>query len=100
MQRAFQRLIEKTIDPAIPFVLSREDIDCAMTGFAAAQWVIDLLKWSYKYAPMHQHHRILGLLLGYSASAIAEHDAREFAGKPIKVEPTSKQLRDCRSCKE
>ena len=62
MQRAFQHLIEKTIDPAIPFVLSREDIECAMMGFAGAQWVIDLLTWSYRYAPLHQHHRILGPL--------------------------------------
>ena len=72
----------------IPFVLPREDFPCAMTGFAAAPWVVDLLAWSYKQPP-RQHHRILGLLLGYSANAIAEHDAREFAGKPITDEAKS-----------
>ena len=65
----------------IPFVLPRKDIECAMTGFAAAQWVVDLLAWSYDQ-PIRQHHRIIGLLLGYSADAIAEHDTREFAGMP------------------
>ena len=69
-------------DTVIPFVLPREDFPCAMTGYAAATWVVDLLAWSYKQ-PIRQHHRIIGLLLGYSANAIAEHDAREFAGKPI-----------------
>ena len=53
-----------------------------MTGYAAAAWVVDLLAWSYEQ-PLRQHHRIIGLLLGYSVNAIAEHDAREFAGKPI-----------------
>ena len=72
----------------IPFVLPREDCPCAMTGYAAAPWVVDLLAWSYKQ-PLRQHHRIIGLLLGYSANAIAEHDAREFAGKPITDEPRS-----------
>ena len=72
----------------IPFVLPREDFPCAMTGYAAAPWVVDLLAWSYKQ-PLRQHHRIIGLLLGYSANAIAEHDAREFAGKPITDEARS-----------
>ena len=72
----------------IPFVLPREDFPCAMTGYAAATWVVDLLAWSYKQ-PIRQHHRIIGLLLGYSANAIAEHDAREFAGKPITDESRS-----------
>ena len=66
----------------LPFVLPREDFPCAMTGYAAAAWVVDLLAWSYEQ-PLRQHHRIIGLLLGYSVNAIAEHDAREFAGKPI-----------------
>ena len=66
----------------IPFVLPRKDFPCAMTGYAAASWVVDLLAWSYEQ-PLHQHHRIIGLLLGYSVSAIAEHDAREFSGKPV-----------------
>ena len=74
---------------AIPFVLPREDMGCAMTGFASAQWVIDLLAWSYDNAPLRQRHQILGLLLGYSPEMVAEHDAREFAGHPTAL-PTSK----------
>ena len=82
MEDAFIRLGQTVGGDIIPFVLPRRNADCAMTGFAAAQWVIDLLKWSYDQAPVRQHHRILGLLLGYSVEAIARHDAREFAGKP------------------
>lgn len=73
----------------IPFVLPREDFPCAMTGYAAAPWVVDLLAWSYKQ-PIRQHHRIIGLLLGYSANAIEDHDAREFAGKSITGESKSR----------
>ena len=82
MEGAFVRLGQTVGGDAIPFVLPRRDADCAMTGFAAAQWVIHLLRWSYDHAPVRQHHRILGLLLGYSVEAIARHDDREFAGKP------------------
>lgn len=85
MKRALVRLNQLTgasAGSAIPFVLLRADMGCAMVGFAAAQWVVDLLEWSYRQAPMRQHHCIIGLLLGYSASAIAEHDAREYAGLP------------------
>ena len=77
----FIRLNQVSADSAIPFVLPRRDMDCAMIGFAAAPWVIDLLEWSYEQ-PLQHHHRIIGLLLGYSPSAIAEHDNREFAGNP------------------
>lgn len=66
----------------IPFVFPRKDMDCAMAGFAAAEWVIDLLRWSYDQ-PWRRHHQIVGLLLGYTPSAIAEHDAHEFAGNPM-----------------
>ena len=67
---------------AIPFVLKRKDMDCAMVGFASHQWVINLLEWSYNHAPLREHHRIIRLLLGYSTDAIAEHDDLEFAGNP------------------
>ena len=89
MVNRFQWLNQKTVDPAIAFVLPRKDFPCAMTGYAAAPWVIELLAWSYEHAPLKQQHQIMGLLLGYSASQIAEHDAREFAGKPITDEPKS-----------
>ena len=47
MVKAFVRLNQVAKNPAIPFVLPRNDMDCAMTGFAAAPWVIELLQWSY-----------------------------------------------------
>ena len=97
MINTFVRLNQVAVDPAIPFVLPRRDMNCAMTGFAAAPWVIELLQWSYDHAPLRQHHRIIGLLLGYSVSAIAEHDSREFAGQP-KDQSTSTQQRADSKC--
>ena len=83
MRQAFDYLHEAASrwDNVIPFVLPRGDMECAMTGFAAEPWVIDLLAWSYRQ-PLRQHHQILGLLLGYSAKAIAKHDVSEFVGMP------------------
>ena len=90
MRHAFDTLnqVSARYESVIPFVLPRQDIDCAMTGFAAAPWVVDLLAWSYEQ-PLRQHHQIIGLLLGYSVQAIAEHDAREFGGRP-RTRSTSK----------
>ena len=88
MFNRFVLLNQNTVEPAIPFVLPRKDFPCAMTGYAAAKWVVDLLAWAYEQ-PLRQRHQIVGLLLGYSVSQIAEHDAREFAGRPIEGLPTS-----------
>jgi hypothetical protein len=61
----------------IPFVVKRSDgfADC---GFASEQWVVDLYEWLVQSTdvPDVQEHRIRGLLLGYSADAIRDHDAR------------------------
>ena len=76
----FVRLNQVEMDPAIPFVMPLRDMDCTMTGFSADPWVVELLQWSYDHAPLRQHHRIIGLLLGYSVSVITEHASREFAG--------------------
>ncbi len=94
MYKQFVQLGQITQWDAIPFVLPRKDMNCAMTGFAAAQWVIDLLAWSYANAPLQHHHQIIGLLLGYSVNAIAKHDARQFAGKPA-ITSKSTQRTDC-----
>ena len=83
MDSMFVKLNQMSVEPAIPFVLPRKDIDCAMTGYASAKWVIDLLDWSYDQ-PLRQHHQIIGLLLGYSSEQIGQHDALEFAGNPSK----------------
>ncbi len=84
MRNEFLRISQKTSRySVIPFVLPRRDMDCAMVGFATAQWVIELLAWSYDHS-LRQRHQITGLLLGYSVDAIGEHDTRQFAGEPVK----------------
>ena len=85
MHECFMRLRESSAKwqgSVFPFIVPRKDSDCAMAGFAAAQWVIDLLRWSYDQPP-RQRHQIIGLLLGYAPGAIAEHDVHEFAGNPM-----------------
>ena len=58
----------------IPFVADRGD-GVADFGFAAEGWVVDLLEWAMTAdIPDKQVHRILGLLLGYSARAIDKHE--------------------------
>ena len=81
MRDTFVKLNQMCVEPAVPFVLPRRDMDCAMTGYASAKWVIELLDWSYDQ-PIRQHHQIMGLLLGYSSKQIGQHDAFEFAGDP------------------
>lgn len=69
---------------AIPFVIDHGD-GVASFGYAEAPWVLDLYEWAVKdpAVPEEQRHRIVGLLLGYSAPAVASHDAagsgRRFA---------------------
>ena len=72
----------------LPFVVPRKGMNDAMTGFAAEPWVIDLLAWAYNQ-PERQYHQIVGLLLGYSAQAIAKHDRICYAGDPS-IRPKSK----------
>lgn len=63
---------------AIPFVL-----DCrhgaAEYGFAAEGWVVDLFEWLMTSAenvvPTNHRHHVLGLLLGYSTSAVRAFEA-------------------------
>lgn len=57
--------------------------DSAAFGFAAHRWVIDLLGWlDAPEVPRARAHEILGLLLGYSAPAIARHQEREGLWEP------------------
>jgi len=68
------RLEELAEDGAIPFVSPRDD-GIADYGFAASKWAIDLLRWTQSDAvPTEHRHRIIGLLLGYSAEAIRRHE--------------------------
>jgi hypothetical protein len=62
--------------PIVPFVVENGDgtADC---GYAAAGWVVDLLRWaSSNDVPKVQRMRVVGLLLGYSAEAIAIFEER------------------------
>ena len=58
----------------IPLVVDHKD-GRAGCGFAAAEWVIDLYEWttSSVAVPAKHRHAILGLLLGYSTTAIDQH---------------------------
>jgi hypothetical protein len=60
---------------AVPFVIDHGD-KTASFGYAGAAWVLDLYEWANDatQVPQEQRHRINGLLLGYSVSAISRHD--------------------------
>jgi hypothetical protein len=59
---------------AIQFLIRRHDGPVEY-GYAACQWVIDLLSWICSgNVPQAQVDRIFGLLLGYSAQAIRDHE--------------------------
>ena len=78
MLQAVSRLEIVSIgEPVIPFVVPRDNgfADC---GFAAARWVVDLYAWLVgpNGVPEDHAHRITGLLLGYDAKAIRDHDER------------------------
>ena len=47
-------------DNAVPFVLPRKDMDCALVGFASHAWVVDLLRWTYATHPYSKSIRLLG----------------------------------------
>ena len=59
---------------AIPFVFMPYDDDFATCGFAAENWVIDLLKWSWANMPRREHELMLGLMLGYAPNEIRKFD--------------------------
>jgi hypothetical protein len=64
----------------IPFIFAEKDRpETAAFGYAAHRWCVDLLEWVMSAeVPPARKHEILGLLLGYSPSAIARH--QESAG--------------------
>lgn len=64
----------------IPFIIL-EDTGTIAYGYAAHRWAIDLLTWLLAgdgRTTGPRRHEILGLLLGYSAAAIARH--QELSG--------------------
>ena len=68
-----ETLAEVTV---VPFVSDR-GTGVADVGYAAAPWVADLFRWASHEAEEPHLGRILGLLLGYSAYAISEHESRQ-----------------------
>jgi hypothetical protein len=59
----------------IPFVFPEGGFEgMAAFGYASHRWCIDLLEWVLSgEVPPVRKHEMLGLLLGYSPSAIARH---------------------------
>ena len=59
---------------SIPFAIDRGDrVDC---GFAGSKWVVETLRWSSDLTEPHRS-RVLGLLLGYSVTAIEDFHQRQ-----------------------
>ena len=73
---------------AIPFVLPVGD-GVAHLGFAAASWAIDLYRYAVHEAPPQQKHRIIGLLLGYSAEAIRDYEEQNWTPPTLSHEQAS-----------
>ena len=59
----------------IPFIFAEGgNPGSAAFGYASHRWVIDMLEWALDGGvPPSRKHEILGLLCGYSPSAIARH---------------------------
>jgi hypothetical protein len=77
----------------VPFVVDHGS-GVATFGYASAGWAVDLYEWSNgeTLVPEEQRHRINGLLLGYSATAISRHDdesgGRRFARLARRLDET------------
>jgi hypothetical protein len=63
----------------IPFIFAEGgDPGSAAFGYASHRWCVDLLEWALDGGvPPARKHEILGLLCGYSPSAIARHQESE-----------------------
>jgi hypothetical protein len=81
MTAAMSRLTRAGCESAVPFVLDEGD-GIATYGYASHAWAVDLLRWTLASAPPEQVHRIIGLLLGYSADSVERHEALD-CGRPF-----------------
>ena len=68
-----ETLAEKNVTP---FVLDRGD-GMADVGYAAAPWVADTFRWASREAASPHANRVIGILLGYSADAIADFESQQ-----------------------
>lgn len=85
MLRTATRIERLAVAGAIPFVADRGD-GVADYGFASHAWAIDLYQWAAREdhaVPDVHRHRVIGMLLGYDAASIREHEelgrGRRFA---------------------
>lgn len=92
MMRTATRVESLAIPGAIPFVCDCGD-GTAEYGYAAEQWVVDLFEWlmtaDANAVPLVQRHRVLGLLLGYSAPAVREFESHTAGRRFSEVRITS-----------
>jgi hypothetical protein len=68
-------------DDVISFVID-DGNGFAQCGFAAAPWIVGLLRFAHSKTAKRYRHQILGLLLGYSPRAIERHE-RFTTGQPL-----------------
>ena len=61
----------------IPLVVERKNRGYADYGFAQRAWVAETFQWISENVPQPHLNRLLGLMLGYSADAIAAQDECE-----------------------
>ena len=75
MMRTATRIEGLSVPGAIPFVCDCKN-GAAEYGFAAEGWVVDLFEWLMSaendMVPTEHRHHVLGLLLGYSPSAVRD----------------------------
>ena len=76
MLRAVTHLENLTERGVVPFVIDREN-GIASVGYAANRFVVDTFRWLIQQVPEPYFSRMLGLLLGYSASAIFAFESEE-----------------------
>jgi hypothetical protein len=90
VQETFARLKALASDATIPFVIPGTHPGTVEYGYAAAPWCVDLLQWTWSACPKSQRHRIVGLLLGYSADAIRRFDELEVGQRYLVGSSSSK----------
>ena len=80
VMRTVQRLETVQVGDSLalmPIVMAVERYDDPLVdlGFASHSWVVDTFDWINRNVPAPHRDRMLGLMLGYSADAIAAFDA-------------------------
>jgi hypothetical protein len=78
MLRTATQIETLSVPGAIPFLCDCQN-GFAEYGYAAERWVVDLFEWlmtaDANVVPTDHRHHVLGLLLGYSATAVRDFEA-------------------------